>query len=164
MKKILFFLFISFFYVSSIDAAITTKPVLNLETAKLMAQTCLDLAVKEKWKINIAIYESPGSLKYYASMDGAYPASELISHIKGKTSAGLPFTTRTLSEMAFNNNNNVSEGIATIPDIALIPGGVPILLNDGTHLGGIGVSGSSGKNDETCAQTAVDKGLQIIHE
>ena len=64
MKKILFFLFISFFYVSSIGAAITTKPVLNLETAKLMAQTCLDLAVKEKWKINIAIYESPGSLKY----------------------------------------------------------------------------------------------------
>jgi len=163
MKKILFFLFIPFFYISSINAAITTKPVLNLETAKLMAQACLDLAVEEKWKINVAIYESPGSLKFYASMDGAYPASELISQIKGKTSAGLPFTTRALSEMAFNSNN-VSEGIATIPDVALIPGGVPILLNDGTHLGGIGVSGSSGKNDENCAQTAVDKGLQIIHE
>jgi len=163
MKKILFFLFISFFYITSINAAITTKPVLNLETAKLMAQACLDLAVEKKWKINVAIYESPGSLKYYASMDGAYPASELISKIKGKTSAGLPFTTRTLREMAFNSDN-VSEGITTIPDIALIPGGVPILLNDGTHIGGIGVSGSSGKNDETCAKTAVDKGLQIIHE
>jgi len=163
MKKILFFLFISFFYISSINAAITTRPVLNLETAKLMAQACLDLAVEEKWKINVAIYESPGSLKYYAAMDGSYPTSELIANITGKTSAGLPFTTRALSEMAFNNNN-ISEGIATIPDIALIPGGVPILLNDGTHIGGIGVSGSSGKNDETCALTAVNKGLKIIYE
>jgi len=163
MKKILFFLFISFFYISSINAAITTRPVLNLETAKLMAQACLDLAVEEKWKINVAIYESPGSLKYYAAMDGSYPTSELIAHIKGKTSAGLPFTTRALSEMAFNSDN-ISEGIATIPDIALIPGGVPILLNDGTHIGGIGVSGSSGKNDETCALTAVNKGLKIIYE
>ena len=163
MKKILFFLFISFFYISSINAAITTRPVLNLETAKLMAQACLDLAVEEKWKINVAIYESPGSLKYYAAMDGSYPTSELIAHIKGKTSAGLPFTTRSLSEMAFNSDN-ISEGIGTIPDIALIPGGVPILLNDGTHLGGIGVSGSSGENDETCAITAVNKGLKIIYE
>ena len=163
MKKILFFLFISFFYISSINAAITTKPFLNLETAKLMAQACLDIAIEEKWKINVAIYESPGSLKYYASMDGAYPTSELISQKKGKTSAGLPFTTRVLSEMAFNSDN-ISEGIGTIPDIALIPGGVPILLNDGTHLGGIGVSGSSGENDETCALAAVNKGLKIIYE
>ena len=50
------------------------------------------------WKINIAIFES-GALKYYASMDGTYPASEEISRLR-KTSAGLPFSTKELAQMA----------------------------------------------------------------
>ena len=123
----------------------------------------LNLAKKNGWKINIAIFESPGALKYYASMDGTYPASEEISRLKGKTSAGLPFSTKELAQMAFNNDDK-NEGIATIPDIALLPGGVPIILKNGYHLGGVGVSGSSGTNDEKCAFRAIEKGLEAIYE
>ena len=163
MKKTLVSLLISIFYIGSVFADIPTKPLLTLDTAKQMANECLLLAKENGWKINIAIFESPGALKYYASMDGTYPASEEISRLKGKTSAGLPFSTKELAQMAFNNDDK-NEGIATIPDIALLPGGVPIILKNGYHLGGVGVSGSSGSNDEKCAFRAVKKGLEAIYE
>ena len=65
--------------------------------------------------------------------------------------------------MAFDNENK-NEGIATIPDIALLPGGAPIILRNGYHLGGVGVSGSSGSNDEKCAFKAIEKGLKVIYD
>ena len=162
MKKTLVSLFISIFYIGFVFADIPTKPLLTLDTAKKMANECLQLAKENGWKINIAIFESPGALKYYASMDGTYPASEEISRLKGKTSAGLPFTTKELAQMAFNNEDK-NEGIATIPNIALLPGGAPIILKNGYHLGGVGVSGSSGSNDEKCAIKAIERGLKIIY-
>ena len=145
MKKTIIGFFVLSYFTGFVFAEVPTKPLLTLDTAKQMANECLLLAKENGWKINIAIFESPGALKYYASMDGTYPASEEISRLKGKTSAGLPFSTKELAQMAFNNDDK-NEGIATIPDIALLPGGVPIILKNGYHLGGVGVSGSSGSN------------------
>ena len=163
MKKTIILIILLFFNYESAFSAIKTKPTLTLEVANQMATECLKLATNNGWKINIAIYESPGALKFYASMDGTYAASEEISRLKGKTSAGLPYTTKELAQMAFNGENK-NQGIATIPNVALLPGGVPILLKDGYHLGGVGVSGSSGANDEECAKSAVKRGLEILYE
>lgn len=163
MKKTLLTIFILVLSKGMVFAAIPSKPLLTLETASIMAKECLKFAKDKGWKINIAIFESPGSLKYYASMDGTYPTSEEISRLKGKTSASLPFSTKELAQMAFNNENK-NEGIATLPNIALLPGGVPLILKNGYHLGGVGVSGSSGKNDEDCATIAINKGLEKIYD
>ncbi len=163
MKKTIILIILLFFNYESAFSAIKTKPTLTLKVANQMATECLKLATNNGWKINIAIYESPGALKFYASMDGTYAASEEISRLKGKTSAGLPYTTKELAQMAFNGENK-NQGIATIPNVALLPGGVPILLKDGYHLGGVGVSGSSGANDEECAKSAVKRGLEILYE
>ena len=130
MKKTLIGFCVLLYFTGFVFAEVPTKPLLTLETAKVMANECLNLAKENGWKINIAIFESPGALKYYASMDGTYPASEEISRLKGKTSAGLPFSTKELAQMAFDNENK-NEGIATIPDIALLPGGAPIILRNG---------------------------------
>ena len=149
MKKILSIFTIMFLSIN-LNAEIVMKPVLTLDTAEKMAESCLSLAKENGWKINIAIYESPGSLKFYASMDGTYPASEEISRLKGKTSAGLPFSTSELRDMAFDGDTP-NTGLLTLPSTILLRGGVPIILNDGTHIGGVGVSGDSGGNDENCA-------------
>ena len=163
MKKTIILLSCLLFSYESSFSAIETKPILTLKVANEMTKECLKLAKDKGWRINIAVYESPGALKFYASMDGTYAASEEISRLKGKTSAGLPYTTKELAQMAFNGENK-NEGIVTIPNVALLPGGVPIFLNDGYHLGGVGVSGSSGANDEECAKVAVKKGLEIPYE
>ena len=158
---------LSFFIVMLIsinaNAKITTKPVLTLETASKMADTCLNLAKEKGWKVNIAIYESPGALKYYVSMDGTYPASEEISRLKGKTTAGLPYSTDELRDMAFSGDNP-NQGLLTLPTVVLLKGGVPIILKDGTHVGGVGVSGSSGGFDKKCAEEAVNIAKNIMVE
>ena len=144
-----------------LNAEITTKPVLTLETASKMADKCINLAKENGWKVNIAIYESPGSLKYYVSMDGTYPASEEISRLKGKTSAGLPYTTAELRDMAFEGES-ANNGILTLPGVILLKGGVPIILDDGAHIGGVGVSGDSGGNDENCAKIASSVAVKLM--
>ncbi|MDC3320915.1 heme-binding protein, partial [Hyphomicrobiales bacterium] len=98
---------------------------------------------------------------YYVSMDGTYPASEEISRLKGKTSAGLPYTTAELSDMAFEGDS-ANNGILTLPGVVLLKGGVPIILDDGTHIGGVGVSGDSGGNDENCAKIASDIAKKLM--
>jgi len=160
MNKILTFFIIILISINT-NAKITTKPVLTLDTASKMADSCISLAKEKGWKVNIAIYESPGSLKYYVSMDGTYPASEEISRLKGKTSAGLPYTTAELSDMAFEGDS-ANNGILTLPGVVLLKGGVPIILDDGTHIGGVGVSGDSGGNDENCAKIASDIAKKLM--
>ena len=46
----------------------------------------------------------------------------------------------------------------------MLKGGFPIILDDGTHVGGVGVSGDSGGNDENCAKIAseVAKKLNLL--
>ena len=160
MNKILSFFIIILISIST-NAKITTKPILTLDTASKMANSCISLAKEKGWKVNIAIYESPGSLKYYASMDGTYPASEEISRLKGKTSAGLPYSTAELRDMAFEGDS-ANNGILTLPGVILLKGGFPIILDDGTHIGGVGVSGDSGGNDENCAKIASEVAKKLM--
>ena len=160
MNKILSFFIIILISIST-NAKITTKPILTLDTASKMANSCISLAKEKGWKVNIAIYESPGSLKYYASMDGTYPASEEISRLKGKTSAGLPYSTAELRDMAFEGDS-ANNGILTLPGVILLKGGFPIILDDGTHVGGVGVSGDSGGNDEYCAKIASEVAKKLM--
>ena len=160
MNKILSFFIIILISIST-NAKITTKPILTLDTASKMAKSCISLAKEKGWKVNIAIYESPGSLKYYASMDGTYPASEEISRLKGKTSAGLPYSTAELRDMAFEGDS-ANNGILTLPGVILLKGGFPIILDDGTHVGGVGVSGDSGGNDENCAKIASEVAKKLM--
>jgi len=160
MNKILSFFIIILISIST-NAKITTKPILTLDTASKMANSCISLAKEKGWKVNIAIYESPGSLKYYASMDGTYPASEEISRLKGKTSAGLPYSTAELRDMAFEGDS-ADNGILTLPGVILLKGGFPIILDDGTHVGGVGVSGDSGGNDENCAKIASEVAKKLM--
>jgi uncharacterized protein GlcG (DUF336 family) len=160
MNKILSFFIIILISINT-NAKITTKPILTLDTASKMANSCISLAKEKGWKVNIAIYESPGSLKYYASMDGTYPASEEISRLKGKTSAGLPYSTAELRDMAFEGDS-ANNGILTLPGVILLKGGFPIILDDGTHVGGVGVSGDSGGNDENCAKIASEVAKKLM--
>ena len=160
MNKILSFFIIILISIST-NAKITTKPILTLDTASKMANSCISLAKEKGWKVNIAIYESPGSLKYYASMDGTYPASEEISRLKGKTSAGLTYSTAELRDMAFEGDS-ANNGILTLPGVILLKGGFPIILDDGTHVGGVGVSGDSGGNDENCAKIASEVAKKLM--
>ena len=132
-------------------AAIEQRPFLTLDVAKKMAADCEAKAKKEGWKMNIAIVDNGGSLKYFLRQDDSFLKSIEIAQMKAGTSAGLPFSTKQIGEIATK-----IPGIAFVPGIATFEGGLPILTADGKHVGAIGVSGASAEQDGVCAQAALD--------
>ena len=137
-------------------SAIDTRPVLTLAMAKAVADACEARAAAEGWrKINIAIYDDGANLKLFRRQDGAYLHSIRIAQMKGHTSAGMPRSTRALGDLNYKNPER-PVGVENVVGFAMFPGGLPILTANGVQIGGIGVSGATGDQDEQCAQAGID--------
>jgi len=137
-------------------SAIGTKPTLTLAMAKKIADVCEAKAMAEGWrKVNIAIYDDGGNLKLFRRQDGAFLHSIKIAQLKGHTSAGMPRSTRKLGEINYSKGDRPL-GIEEVPGFVVFPGGLPIMTADGEQIGGIGVSGATGDQDEACAQAGID--------
>jgi uncharacterized protein GlcG (DUF336 family) len=131
--------------------AVEQRPFLTLEVAKKMAAACEARAKQEGWKMNIAIVDSGGNMKYFLRQDDAFLKSIEIAQLKAGTSAGFPFSTKQIGEITAK-----VPGIAFVPGIVTFEGGLPILTADGKQVGAIGVSGGTAEQDGTCAQAGVD--------
>jgi len=127
------------------------KTTLNLDTAKKIAAGCVAKAKAEGWRMNIAILDDGGNLKYFERMDGSFRGSIAIAQLKANTSTMFPFPTKALGEIAQR-----IPGIAHVPGIATFEGGLPIKTAAGDHIGAIGVSGASAEQDGVCAQAGLD--------
>ena len=131
--------------------AIGYQPVLSLSMAKKMAESCERLAIKEGWKMNIAIVDNGANLKFFIRQDDSFLKSVELAQQKATTSAGLPFSTKAIAEIAAK-----LPGVALIPGVSIIEGGLPILTAKGQLIGAIGVSGATAEQDGICAQAALD--------
>jgi uncharacterized protein GlcG (DUF336 family) len=133
-------------------SAIEQRPFLTLEVAKKIAAACEAKAKQEGWKMNVAIVDSGGNLKYFLRQDDAFLKSIEIAQMKAGTSAGFPFSTKQVAEIAATR----VPGIAHVPGIATFEGGLPIMTADGKHIGAVGVSGATAEQDGICAQAGLD--------
>ena len=139
--------------------AIDQKPVLSLEMANTIVETCIAKATAEGWRpVNVAVYDDGGNLKAFQRQDGAFLGSIQVAQLKGHTSTMFPFPTRLFAELAYGKEGNPGPlpGIAEIPGVAAFAGGLPIMTPDGQQIGGVGVSGASADEDEQCAQAGID--------
>ncbi len=127
------------------------KTTLNLETAKKIAAGCVAKAKAEGWRMNIAILDDGGNLKYFERMDGAFRGSIQIAQLKANTSTMFPFPTKAIGEIAKS-----IPGIAHVPGVATFEGGLPIKTGAGEPIGAVGVSGASAEQDGICAQAGLD--------
>ena len=127
------------------------KTVLNLDTAKKIAAGCVAKAKTAGWRMNIAILDDGGNLKYFERMDGAFRGSIQIAQLKANTSTMFPFPTKAIGEIA-----KTIPGIAHVPGVATFEGGLPIKTAAGESIGAIGVSGASAEDDGVCAQAGLD--------
>ena len=77
---------------------------------------------------------------------------------KAQTSARFPFPTRGVQELAYGKDlkGGMVPGLALVPGIVAFAGGLPIMTEGKVHIGGIGVSGGTSDQDETCAQAGLD--------
>lgn len=127
------------------------KTTLNLDTAKRIAAGCVAKAKAEGWRMNIAILDDGGNLKYFERMDGSFRGSIQIAQLKANTSTMFPFPTKAIGEIAKS-----IPGIAHVPGVATFEGGLPIKTGSGEAIGAIGVSGASAEQDGICAQAGLD--------
>ena len=84
-----------------------------------------------------------------------------IAQLKGRTSAGMPRSTRALGEINYSKPER-PYGINNVAGFAVFPGGLPIVTEGGSQLGGIGVSGATGDQDEACAQAGLDAVSEML--
>lgn len=102
----------------------------------------------------IAICDGSTELVSLTMMDGTYKMNEHLASNKAYTAALLHQTTRSWKE--FMEKKGTS--LMTYGDSRMtsLPGGTPVITEDGVLLGAVGVSGWSMEEDQMLADAAVE--------
>ncbi len=125
---------------------LASKHSLGLQAAKAIAAAAEAEAVKNGWKVSIAIVDDGANLLYLQRLDGAHLASADISQGKARTAMRYRRPSRALEEAI----NGGRFAMAAVANITPLQGAVP-LLYDGQIVGAIGVSGVLVTQDEQVA-------------
>ncbi|MEM8500304.1 MAG: heme-binding protein [Pseudomonadota bacterium] len=127
--------------------------------------TALDIAIKantacreEGFQPTTTVIDSMGQIKVQLHSDHAFPHTIQTSYRKALTAASR----RTATSQIVDNNEHESDLVHTFNAIGLttMGGGVPI-YQKGVIIGGIGIAGAPGENennkgfDEICAEQAI---------
>jgi len=133
----------------------TNKPVLTLDDAKRIALAAEGEALRNEWKVVIAIVDDGGHLLYLQrSHDTQFGSVETA--IK-KAHAAVAFQRPTkASEDAVLSGRLIH---LALPGVIPAEGGVP-LLRDGLIIGGLGISGVRSFQDGQIAQAGADALVQ----
>ena len=141
-------------------AAITTQaadaprpdygPDITIDAAKKLAAGAVAECQVNKWNVAVAIVNTHGSLVYYERMNNTQSASAKIAVDKASAAAMYRRTTRQFAEAIAKSG----PAVMTLPGVVASPGGLPILSN-GKVIGGLGVSGVTGDQDEQCAKAGL---------
>lgn len=145
-------------------AVATSGPVVQLErkTVSLaLANRLADAAVASCRTIGkeavVAVVDRGGNLVALQRGDDIGPHNTLAAQRKAFTALSTKTSTAALAERAAIDPT--SHNLLTIPELLLLGGGMPLLVN-GEVVGGIGVAGSGGAaNDERCATQAIEQAL-----
>jgi glc operon protein GlcG len=137
--------------------ALDMRPTLSLETAEKMAVACDTYARDKGWKLNIAVLDDGGGLLYFRRHPGSYRGSVDIAINKAWTATQFGFPTRLFGDTIVKAAN----GIQYTPRLIIFPGGLPVKAGEAL-VGGIGVSGATGDQDEECAKVGLDAVKDIL--
>ena len=141
--------------IAAAEPLLSARSVLTLNIAKKIADACETRQIQGKRPpVSIAIFDQGADLILFHRMPGASLGATAVAMDKGKSAANFPVSTRQWAAVAHGEQGAL--GIAFLPNITTVVGGVPVITSDGVHLGGIGVSGSSGDDDEACALAGLD--------
>lgn len=137
--------------------ALESQPVMNIDSAKKIADGCQAEASKHGWKMSVSVVDEGANPIYFQRADGAYIGSGEIANLKALNSAKMQMPTSMLDEFAFGKDKKggPAPGLAHIPGFITIAGGLPIKAGD-KFLGAVGVSGGMPHEDEACAQAGLN--------
>jgi uncharacterized protein GlcG (DUF336 family) len=104
-------------------------------------------------RINVAVTDASGTLMAFLRMPGAFLHSIEIAIDKAYTAASFGFPTSQWAG-AVADDELLRIGLNQRPRLVMFGGGLPI-VEAGVRIGGIGVSGGSAAEDESCARAGL---------
>ena len=103
--------------------------------------------------MNIAVVDSGGNLVAHVRMDNAWIGSIDISMNKAWTARAFDVATKDLAAHSQSGNQFFGIHASNHGRVMIFAGGIP-LRRDGKVVGGVGVSGGDGQQDQTVAEAA----------
>ena len=132
---------------------IIEKSFITSELAFALAQSAIAHAQSLQLSISVAIVDAVGNLVSFSRMDECNLIGIGTSQGKAYTAAMSGLNTRFF--LSYLNENDVSLTSLNDEKLTLIAGGLPIFYQN-KLIGGIGIGGGTGKQDEECAQMALN--------
>ncbi|MBX9905547.1 MAG: heme-binding protein [Burkholderiales bacterium] len=153
-KTLLQLMTVSCFALVSNTAAAQARPdygtTINIAAAKRLAAGVLAECQANKWNVAVAVVDNNGGLIYFERMDNTQTASLDIAIGKARNGAMYRRSTRAWVDTIAKTG----PAVMTLPGVIASPGGLPIMA-DGKVIGGVGVSGVTGDQDEQCAMAGL---------
>src|SRR6059058_3244207 len=117
---------------------------ISLDRAQAVILAAVAEATKRNWKMNVAVSDSGGNLVAFQRMDGAMLASIQIATHKARAAATFRRPTK-----AFEDGINLMHlnYLLAFDGVIASRGGIP-LIEKGSIIGAIGVSGGADSQDE----------------
>ncbi|WP_433273437.1 heme-binding protein [Actinosynnema sp. CS-041913] len=134
----------------------STAPTISTRDARRLVDAALARAEQLGVQVGVVVVDQGGNVKALARMDGASFLQTPLATGKAVTAAGFGLPTDALGQF-LSGNPVLLAGLSTQPGVAVIPGGVPIVV-DGVVVGGVGVAGGQGGEDGPIA----DAGLAAL--
>ena len=127
------------------------KPVLTLDDAKRVAAAAQAEALRNAWRVVIAVVDDGGHLLYLQRSHDTQFGSVETARMKAHAAVAFQRPTKA-SEEAVLSGRLIH---LALPGVIPAEGGVP-LMRDGHIIGGLGISGVRSFQDGQIAQTGAD--------
>ena len=128
------------------------KKVLTLEAARVALAAAEAEALRNNWKVVIAVVDDGGHTVLLTRLDGAQWSSIETAVEKARAAVAWKRPSRLLEESV---NNGRIAFLSITQGMAVLQGGVPIEV-DGTLVGAVGVSGVRAADDEVIALAGIN--------
>ncbi len=132
-------------------AQLMDKKALTLQAAKKLAAAAEAEAMKNNWRVVVAIVDEGGHLIYLQRIDETQTGSIDVAIQKARGAVAYKRPTKAFEEAVAGGRNVVM----TLPHSMPIEGGLPLGV-DGKVIGGIGVSGVTAQQDGMVAKAGAD--------
>ena len=128
------------------------RPTLSLEAARVALAAAEAEAVRNNWRVVIAVVDDGGHAIVTARLDGAQWSSIDTAVNKARAAVAWKRPSRMLEESI---NQGRAAFLSITQGMAVLQGGVPIEI-EGAIVGAVGVSGVKAADDEVIALAGVN--------
>jgi uncharacterized protein GlcG (DUF336 family) len=137
------------------SAQLLNRKELSYAVAKTIAETAVETCQAKGFRVSVHVVNGAGETIAAFRGDNSGPHSFENSRRKAYTAMTFRTSTAAYAKRLADGDVTVRQQV-TLPHVIAIAGGLPIKAGEDV-IGGVGVSGSPGGNDEPCVQAGLDK-------